>query len=290
MRAVELDALGGLPLQACRRGGRSGRDAPYRRTASRTSVLRLTANDLRTQQGRSWDQPQASAAADAGDGDRGAGSAPRHEQSRARAQDIPLPAARPEDCRAEPRVGGRRDLHPDGVRLPLSGGDHRLGQPGGSGMAAVEHQRASFCAAALEEALLRFGKPRIFNTDQGSTFTAEAFTSKLVTAGVVISMDGRGRFMDNIFIERLWRSIKYEEVHLKAYADGCEARSGISSWMNFYNFRRPHQAMNNQMPMAVWRAGMDKIEAAARAVDMPLRLDNANALPTYPQQKQQEAA
>ena len=92
---------------------------------------------------------------------------------------------------------------------------------------------ASFCAAALGEALLRFGKPRIFNTDQGSTFTAEAFTSKLVTAGVVISMDGRGRFIDNIFIERLWRSIKYEEVHLKAYADGCEARSGISSWMNF---------------------------------------------------------
>jgi putative transposase len=90
--------------------------------------------------------------------------------------------------------------------------------------------------------------------------------------------------------ERLWRSIKYEEVHLKAYADGCEARSGISSWMNFYNFRRLHQAINNQMPMAVWRAGMDKIEAAVRAVDMPLRLDNANALPTYPQQKQQEAA
>ena len=90
-------------------------------------------------------------------------------------------------------------------------------------------------------------------------------------------MDGRGRFMDNIFIERLWRSIKYEEVHLKAYADAREARAGISSWMNFYNFRRPHQAMNNQMPMAVWRAGMDKIEAAARAVDMPLRLDNANA-------------
>jgi hypothetical protein len=113
-----------------------------------------------------------------------------------------------------------------------------------------------------------------------------------VTDGVEISMDGRGRFMDNIFIERLWRSIKYEEVHLKAYADGCEARSGISSWMTFYNCRRPRQAMNYQMPMAVWRAGMDKIEAAARAVDMPLRLDNANALPTYPQQrqKQQEAA
>jgi hypothetical protein len=80
--------------------------------------------------------------------------------------------------------------------------------------------------------------------------------------------------------------------HLKAYADGREARAGIGSWVTFYNFRRPHQAMNNQTPMAVWRAGMDKIEAAARAADMPLRLDNANALPTYPQQKQkqQEAA
>ena len=125
---------------------------------------------------------------------------------------------------------------------------------------------------------------------QGSTFTAEAFAGKLAATGVAISMDGRGRFMDNIFIERLWRSIKYEEVHLKAYADGREARAGIGSWMTFYNFRRPHQAMNNQMPMAVWRAGMDKIEAAAGAVDRPLRLDNANALPTYPQQKQQEAA
>ena len=140
--------------------------------------------------------------------------------------------------------------------------------------------------------MLRHGKPKIFNTDQGSQFTSAAFTGRLEAASVAISMDGRGRFMDNIFIERLWRSIKDEEVHLKAYADGREARVGISSWMTFYNFRRPHQAMNNQMPMAVWRAGLDKIEAAAKAVDMPLRLDNANALPTYPQrrQKQQEAA
>jgi putative transposase len=148
----------------------------------------------------------------------------------------------------------------------------------------------SFCLAALDEALARYGKPRIFNTDQGAQFTSVAFIGKLEAAGVAISMDGRGRFMDNIFIERLWRSIKYEEVHLKAYADGREARVGIDSWMTFYNFRRPHQAMNNQMPMAVWHAGMDKIEAAANTVDMPLRLDNANALPTYPQQKQQEAA
>ena len=149
-----------------------------------------------------------------------------------------------------------------------------------------------FCVEALEEALERYDKPKIFNTDQGAQFTSAAFTDKLGAAGVAISMDGRGRFMDNIFIERLWRSIKYEEVHLKAYADGREARAGIGSWMIFYNFRRPHQAMNNQTPMAVWRAGMDKIEAAERTVDMPLRLDNANAVPTYPQQKhnKQEAA
>ena len=147
-----------------------------------------------------------------------------------------------------------------------------------------------FCVEALEEALERYGKPKIFNTDQGAQFTSTAFTDKLEKPGVAISMDGRGRFMDNIFIERLWRSIKYEEVHLKAYADGREARAGIGSWMTFYNFRRPHQAMNNQTPMAVWRDGMDKIEAAARAVDMPLRLDNANALPTYPQHNQHEAA
>ena len=149
-----------------------------------------------------------------------------------------------------------------------------------------------FCIAALDEALARHGAPKIFNTDQGAQFTSAAFTGWLEATGIAISMDGCGRFMDNIFIERLWRSIKYEEVHLKAYADGREARDGIGSWMNFYNHRRPHQAMNKQFPMAAWRAGTNRI-GAAKTVDMPLRLDNANALPTYPQQtqkQQQEAA
>ena len=137
-------------------------------------------------------------------------------------------------------------------------GDHRLGQPRGSGVAAVEYDGHQLLLEALDEALLRYGKPKIFNTDQGAQFTSAAFTDKLEAAGVAISMDGRGRFMDNIFIERLWRSIKYEEVHLKAYADGREARAGIGWWMTFYNLRRPHQAMGNQMPMAVWRAGMTR--------------------------------
>ncbi len=147
-----------------------------------------------------------------------------------------------------------------------------------------------FCLAALEEARLKHGIPKIFNTDQGAQFTSVAFTNRLAMDNIAISMDGRGRFMDNIFIERLWRSIKYEEVHLKAYADGREARAGIGAWMAFYNERRPHQAMDNRTPMAVWRAGIAAIEAAARAVDMPLRLDNASALPTCPQQEQKQQA
>ena len=129
-----------------------------------------------------------------------------------------------------------------------------------------------FCIAALDEALARHGAPKIFNTDQGAQFTSAVFTGRLEAAGIAISMDGRGRFMDNIFIERLWRSIKYEEVHLKAYADGREARDGIGSWMNFYNHRRPHQAMNNQFPMAAWRAGTDRIEAAK---NLPSPFDGA---------------
>jgi putative transposase len=144
---------------------------------------------------------------------------------------------------------------------------------------------SAFCVEALQEALQNHGKPRIFNTDQGAQFTSAAFTNKLEAAGIAISMDGRGRFMDNIFIERLWRSIKYEEVHLKAYADGREARAGIGGWIDFYNHRRPHQAMDNQRPMAVWREGM---ASGDEAVDMTLRLDNANALPTNPQQQQQK--
>ena len=101
----------------------------------------------------------------------------------------------------------------------------------------------SFCVAALEEALAKFGRPEIFNTDQGSQFTSAAFTGALIKAGVAISMDGRGRWMDNVFIERLWRSLKYEDVYLKGYADGREAARGIAEWIAFYNERRPHQAL-----------------------------------------------
>ena len=94
---------------------------------------------------------------------------------------------------------------------------------------------AGFCVAALEDALARFGRPEIFNTDQGAQFTSAAFTGTLAAAGIAISMDGRGRWMDNVFIERLWRSLKYEDVYLKGYADGREARAGIAAWIALYN-------------------------------------------------------
>ena len=138
----------------------------------------------------------------------------------------------------------------------------------------------SFCLSALEEALARFGKPEIFNTDQGSQFTSAAFTGALIKAGVAISMDGRGRWMDNVFIERLWRSLKYEDVYLKGYADGREASRGIAEWLAFYNERRLHQALGYRAPMAVWRDAV----AGAKAVDM---MDNAAALPTSPQPQKQ---
>jgi putative transposase len=147
----------------------------------------------------------------------------------------------------------------------------------------------SFCLSALEEALARFGKPEIFNTDQGAQFTSAPFTGRLAAEGIRISMDGRGRWMDNVFIERLWRSLKYEEVYLKGYADGGEARAGIGAWIAFYNQRRPHQALGHRTPLAVWRAGVTG-PLAATAVDMTLRLDNAGALPTGPQPQPQTQA
>jgi putative transposase len=140
---------------------------------------------------------------------------------------------------------------------------------------------ATFCLEALKEALARFGTPEIFNTDQGAQFTSAAFTGQLQAAGIRISMDGRGRWMDNVFIERVWRSLKYEEVHLKAYAGGREARTGISEWMIFYNTRRFHQSLGYKTPTDAWSVG-------ETAMDMPLRLDNASALPTCPQPQQQQ--
>ena len=111
----------------------------------------------------------------------------------------------------------------------------------------------SFCVDALEEAFERFGQPEIFNTDQGSQFTSDDFTTPLRDRGIAISMDGKGRCLDNVFVERLWRSVKYEEVYLHAYADVAEARAGIGRYLAFYNDERAHQALGYQTPAAFYR-------------------------------------
>lgn len=111
-----------------------------------------------------------------------------------------------------------------------------------------------FCIAALEEALARFGRPDIFNSDQGSQFTSPRFTEVLSGAGARISMDGRGRWMDNVFIERLWRSLKYECVYLHAFETGSELRAGLTRWIGYYNAHRPHSALGGLTPDEAYAA------------------------------------
>ena len=115
---------------------------------------------------------------------------------------------------------------------------------------------AEFCVEALEEALSRYGRPEIFNTDQGSQFTSDEFTGALKDHGITISMDGKGRCMDNIFVERLWRSLKYEEVYLNAYASVAEAKAGIGAWLGFYNEERQHQSLGYRTPRQIYDEGL----------------------------------
>ena len=123
---------------------------------------------------------------------------------------------------------------------------------------------ASFCVDCLEDALRTCGRPEIFNSDQGVQFTSTSFTDVLKREGVSISMDGRGRALDNIFVERLWRSVKYEDIYLKGYAGMGELRIGVGNYFNFYNVERPHQALDNQTPDQVYLSGEG---GGARIVD-----------------------
>ncbi len=136
---------------------------------------------------------------------------------------------------------------------------------------------ASFCVEALNDALARYATPETFNTDQGSQFTSLDFTGVLRDAGVAISMDGRGRCMDNIFIERLWRSLKYEAIYLHELTDGFVAERVINEWIGFYNTERPHSSLDGQTPAEAYGDG--------QPVDM---MDKASALPTSLQVQQQQ--
>ena len=132
---------------------------------------------------------------------------------------------------------------------------------------------SGFCVDCLEEALQNFGKPEIFNTDQGSQFTSEAFTGVLLKKDIAISMDGRGRALDNIFVERLWRSVKYEDVYLQRYATLPELLFGLTNYFAFYNMERTHQSLGYDTPDQVYRTGsgggariMDKFNATEKTL------------------------
>ena len=121
---------------------------------------------------------------------------------------------------------------------------------------------ADFCIEAVDEALRLHGRPEIFNTDQGSQFTSDAFTDLLLGNGIDISMDGKGAWRDNVFIERFWRTVKYEEVYLRAYDSVAEARSAIGRYVEFYNGRRPHSALDRRTPDQAYYAPLPLCVAA----------------------------
>lgn len=137
---------------------------------------------------------------------------------------------------------------------------------------------ASFCVDCLEDALRGYGRPEVFNSDQGSQFTSHAFTDVLKREGIAISMDGRGRALDNIFVERLWRSVKHEDVYLKGYSNMAELMIGLAQYFSFYNEERPHQSLGYQTPHAVYASGrgggakiVDKFSGARGESPAPLR-------------------
>jgi putative transposase len=134
---------------------------------------------------------------------------------------------------------------------------------------------AEFCIEALEEALAQYDKPEIFNTDQGCQFTSAAFTEVLEQGGITISMHGKGRCMDNIFVERLWRSLRYEELYLHGYASVADAKAGISTWLRFYNKERQHQGLGYRAPRQIYR---DSLWICGRSA-LP-----ALAFPAFPRQ------
>jgi putative transposase len=123
---------------------------------------------------------------------------------------------------------------------------------------------AHFCIDTLEEAIMHYGTPEIFNTDQGSQFTSEEFTGLLKKHDIKISMDGKGRWLDNVFVERLWRSVKYEEVYLKAYDSVAVAKQSLEKYFTFYNQKRRHQSLDRQTPDSVYYP-----QAARQASDKP---------------------
>ena len=216
-------------------------DATDRRAVPAGAVLRLAEDDPVARAARVRGEPQAGAAVDAGDGHRGDLPQASHQPAGSRTQDLPVFAAGFSGHASRPDWYSRYVLS---WRLSNS-------------------LEGSFCVEALDAALAR-GRPEIFNTDQGAQFTSQSFTSRLEASGVAISMDGRGRALDNVFVERLWRSVKHEDIYLRDYATPPELRRGLGRYFAFYGHERLHQALDYLTPWEVYRG---KRQTSIRASD-----------------------
>jgi putative transposase len=162
---------------------------------------------------------------------------------------LPLPAAADEGRAAEPGLGRGHHLHPDPGRLHLPLRGDGLVQPGGPRLGAVEHARRRLLRPGrVQRAIAEHGVPEIFNTDQGCQFTSAEFTQPLLALGIKLSMDGRGRALDNVFVERLWRTVKYDEVYLKSYRSQIDAYTNLATFFRFYNDRGPTAPSATRQP------------------------------------------
>src|SRR6202030_3880077 len=244
-------ALGSLPEAG--RGQRRGScdHGADRSAVSGSALLRLAADGGVVGDAGPCRQSQTGPTPDAAAGTGGDLSTPEHEQTGSGPQDLPVPPRWDRDRAGQSGVVLGRYLHPDGQGLPLPGGHHGLGEPRGAGLATVQHaRRRLLCRGARGSArTIRSAGDFQYRPEPapakagGSQFTSDDFTGTLKRHGVMISMDGKGRCMDNVFVERLWRSLKYEEVYLNAYESVAEAKAGIGAWLSFYNRASEHPSV-----------------------------------------------
>src|SRR3989440_3808150 len=276
-----MPVAGGAPLVSVPQagGGRRRGSCDYgadRSALSGPALLWLAPDGGMAGDPRPSRQPQAGAAPDAAARTGGDLPAPEDEQAGSGAQDLSVPAARAGDRAGQSGVVFRRHLHPDGQGLCLPGGDHGLGKPRGAGVASIEHTRRRFlCRGARGSAVtlwpagdLQYRPEPAPAKAGGSQFTSDDFTGTLKRHPETARDHDQhgwqepapakagGRCMDNIFVERLWRSLKYEEVYLHAYATVAEAKAGIDAWLDFYNIERQHQSLGYRTPRQIYQEGL----------------------------------
>lgn len=245
--SVPLNLLLGCSPRECREPLAA---TPNRRTLPGSPVLRQSEDGRRTR-----DQSQTRSTTDAPDGHRGSLRQTEPEPSGSWPSHLPVPSARAADRAGSPSVEHRYHLHSATAGFPVSGGHRGLVQPLRLELGAFQHVGCPFCSAALAAALDQYGRPEIWNSDQGSQFTSTAFLAPLLALEVAISMDGRGRALDNVFIERVWRSLKYELIYPGDFGSGEELREALIKYWRFYNHERPHQALGYATPADLFGNG-----------------------------------